>query len=416
MIEEIRHNITQEKKLIRDIDLIHRYITSNTTNELEFYTSSLKALIAQLKILNGSLPELMSTLSPVKSLIPGEDRMNQDLTKISYLSPITQEENAVVINKKDSEKFIKELKISQEGIKNVKKEDFKSVNLDIKQNSISRISNRIFSEISEKINPLIPDLSEDLKKANIGILSSTYISISLFISLILFVLSFLVMATIIILNPGLIIWGLIPIGVLIVSLFVFYLYPSSQKGSVEGRISQELPFATIYMAAIASSNVEPTRIFKIISSSKEYPYIGTELKKVITQIELYGYDLVSSLKNAARRSSNEALSELLLGIATNISSGGSLKDYLSKKTENFLMDYKLERQKYNSLAELFMDIYISVLITGPLILMILFMIMNLGNFQLAGLSMNTLFLLTVGAVTIANIIFLIILDIKQPKT
>jgi len=308
------------------------------------------------------------------------------------------------------------LKISQEGIKNVKKEDFKSVNLDIKQNSISRISNRIFSEISEKINPLIPDLSEDLKKANIGILSSTYISISLFISLILFVLSFLVMATIIILNPGLIIWGLIPIGVLIVSLFVFYLYPSSQKGSVEGRISQELPFATIYMAAIASSNVEPTRIFKIISSSKEYPYIGTELKKVITQIELYGYDLVSSLKNAARRSSNEALSELLLGIATNISSGGSLKDYLSKKTENFLMDYKLERQKYNSLAELFMDIYISVLITGPLILMILFMIMNLGNFQLAGLSMNTLFLLTVGAVTIANIIFLIILDIKQPKT
>ena len=67
------------------------------------------------------------------------------------------------------------------------------------------------------------------------------------------------------------------------------------------------------------------------------------------------------------------------------------------------------------MAELFMDIYISVLITGPLILMILFMVMNLGNFQLGGLSMNMLFILTVGIVTVANIIFIILLDIKQPK-
>jgi flagellar protein FlaJ len=207
----------------------------------------------------------------------------------------------------------------------------------------------------------------------------------------------------------------VPFLLFIISIFAFYLYPSSEKGTANSRIAQEMPFATIYMTAIAGSNVEPSKIFKILSLSKEYPYISQELKKVISQVEIYGYDLVSSLKNAAKRTASESFSELLGGIATNISSGGSLKDYLEKKTENFLADYKLERQKYNSLAELFMDIYISVLITGPLILMVLFMVMNLGKFQIGGLSMNTLLILTVGLVVFANIVFIIILDIKQPK-
>lgn len=416
MIEELKLNTTQEKKLIRSIESIITYLKENPTREIDFYHSSLNALVTQLKIINGAVPELIRSTSPLKSLNPSEQRKDFDLTKIKYLSPISKEENSVVVNKKDADSFIKELKISQEGIRNVEKEDLQKINLKEKTNPIPAIANRIFSNISEKINKKIPELSEDLKKANINMLSSTYISIALFSSIALFILSFIITIIMVIITPSLFIWAWIPFTIPLISALLFYIYPSNQKSSVENRISQELPFATIYMAAIASSNVEPTRIFKIISSSKEFPFVGAEFKKVVTQIEFYGYDLVSSLKNAARRNSNEDLAELLLGIATNISSGGNLKDYLAKKTENFLSDYKLDRQKYNSMAELFMDIYISVLITGPLILMILFMIMNLGNFQLGGLSMNVLFILTVGIVTIANIIFIIILDIKQPKT
>ena len=114
------------------------------------------------------------------------------------------------------------------------------------------------------------------------------------------------------------------------------------------------------MATIAGSDIEPTKIFKIIATSDEYKNLGKELKKILVQINVYGYDLVNSLKNISKRTSNEKLAELLEGLATNISSGGSLKNFLEKKSENYLQDYKLERKQYINVAETFMDIYISV--------------------------------------------------------
>jgi len=415
MIEEIKINLKQEKILIKDIGSILKYFSGNEISEKEFYLSSLKALIAQLKILNGAVPTIMEAISPLKRLVPEQERKVENLTKLSYISPVTKEKSFVTINKKDTESFIRELKISQEGIKSIKQEDLNNIPTEIKTSYLSRVSNLIFSRISDKIVPNVADLGDDLKKANISLLTSTYVSIALFTSSLVFIFGLLLFVVLTISNPKLIVWIWTPFILFITSITAFYLYPSTEKTGVSNMISQELPFAAIHMSAIAGSNVEPTKMFKIIAFSKEYPTLGKELKKVLSQIEIYGYDLLTALKNTAKRTPNESFSELLNGIATNISSGGNLKDYLDKKSENFLSDYRLERQRYNTMAELFMDIYISILITGPLIMMMLFIIMDIGSFSLGGLSIKVLLFLTSGIVVFANIIFLVVLDIKQPK-
>ena len=194
----------------------------------------------------------------------------------------------------------------------------------------------------------------------------------------------------------------------------FYFYPASEKGSVGKRISDELPFVTIHMAAIAGSNIEPTRIFRIIANSPEYPTVGLEMKKIVNQVEVYGYDLVSALRNATKSTSNQKLGDLFSGLSTNIVSGGDLKNYLEKKAENFLKDYKLERNKYTSLAETFMDIYISVMITAPLILVVMLIIMNVTGLSI-GLPFMWVMALIIGIVVLINIIFIIALEVKQPR-
>jgi len=169
------------------------------------------------------------------------------------------------------------------------------------------------------------------------------------------------------------------------------------------------------MAAIAGSNIEPTKIFKIIASSSEYVNVGREIKKVISQIDIYGYDLVTALKNVASRTSNKRLAELFSGLATNISTGGALKNYLGKKSENFLVDYRLERQKYSELAGTFMDVYISILIAAPLVLMMMFIVMNVAGLGMGGLTIEMLLILSVVGVVALNIVFLVVLNMKQPK-
>ena len=137
------------------------------------------------------------------------------------------------------------------------------------------------------------------------------------------------------------------------------------------------------------------------------------MKKVINQVNVYGYDLVNALKNAARATSSTKIAELFNGLATTISSGGSLTSFLEKRTETLLFDYRLERERSTKMAETFMDIYISVVIAAPMIMMLLLVLMSVSQISL-GLSLEALTVLIISIVALINLIFIAVLHIKQP--
>jgi flagellar protein FlaJ len=196
---------------------------------------------------------------------------------------------------------------------------------------------------------------------------------------------------------------------------LFYFYPSSKRKSLEKDINQELPFMTIYIAAIATSGIEPSKIFEILVSSKEYPAIQREIKKLNNYINFYGYDLVSALRAVSKNNPSELFSQLLDGLATTVTSGGSLIDYLNKHSESLLFDYRLEREKYTRIAETFMNIYISIVIAAPMIMVMLFVLMSLTGFGSGYLSPFNIGAVTILVISALNLVFLLILNIKQPK-
>lgn len=409
MFEELKKNIEQEKKILKDIYSIQ--IGMKNSTEQKFYLNSLNSLLKQLKLLNAAVPELLKYSSPLKNK---EEAKTID---VPYNPDSAKEKKYVTLNEKDKKEFISSLKLSQAAFSKINKtEQVKDKTPDLfKPSFYARFSNKFFRKTSERITPKLTKLSDDLKKSNIPFLVSTYVSMGIMSVFLSFILSIVIFGILIVYSPSN--WVYFWIIILIPSLTagIFYLQPSSEANSLQKKISQELPFATIHMATIASSEVEPTKIFKIIAQSKEYPSISIEARKVLSQVEVYGYDLVTSLKNVASKTSNQKLAELFGGIATNISTGGSLRNYLEKKSDNYLLDYKLERQKYLALAGTFMDVYISILIAAPLVLMMIFIIMNVSGLGLEGLSLTSLLFISVGVVIVINIIFLIVLNMKQPK-
>ena len=89
---------------------------------------------------------------------------------------------------------------------------------------------------------------------------------------------------------------------------------------------------------------------------------------------------------------------------------------MDEHANTLLFDYKLGREKYTKSSETFMDIYISVAIAAPMILLMLFVIMGstgtLTSFM--GLSTEALSFLIILIISLLNIIFLIFLKLKQP--
>tara|TARA_Y100000310_G_scaffold225547_1_gene227554 strand:+ start:368 stop:1687 length:1320 start_codon:yes stop_codon:yes gene_type:complete len=438
MLEDLKKNIEQEKKTISELNSVEAYLQS-VPKDKDFYIKSRDSLLHQLKILNNAVPELLKESSPFRVKLHAEESGTgrkilgkirkaekaektgkiggrSNVVKMSYVSPSAKEKRFITIGKEHKKEFLQKLKLSESGLTGIKKTKAKSRSAVVRKPSvIAKMANRFFRKKAEKLTPKFSSLTEDLKKANIHFLTSTYLSIALFISVLAFIFGLLIYTVLLVFSLGNWIYFWIPFAAIALSLIGFYFYPSSEAGSVQKKISQELPFATIHMAAIAGSDIEPTKIFKIIAMSKEYLNVGKEIRKVINQTEIYGYDLVTSLKNVSKRTSNKKLSELFSGLATNISSGGELKSYLEKKAENYLLDYKLERRRYSDLAGTFMDIYISILIAAPLVLMMMFIVMNVAGLGLAGLTITSLLAISIGVVILINIIFLIILNFKQPK-
>src|SRR3989344_5625507 len=258
MFEELKKNIEQEKNIIHQIRHISASLNDLSADEKTFYSNSIRSLKNQLKILNNSIPLLINEASPLKQLndykVPAvpQPKKNENLARLSYISPVTQEKNFVTINKEDKENFIKELSFSGNLLKRLNETKNEKVSekgeTSEKTTKLIRISNIFFSRISEKIAPRFSDVKEDLKQGNINLLITTYISIALFVSLLLLVAGLVFIGILSFFNFKNIIWIWLPFVFAGFSLVGFYLFPSSQKTAVRTNISDEIPFAAIYMA------------------------------------------------------------------------------------------------------------------------------------------------------------------------
>ncbi len=441
--------------MIRDEFLVARRILKKEKNILLEIESLLKNTD---KIKNRALV-LSHKKELINALLKEENNLIRQLQRIKLIQPLPKKEtNYLNIEKKQKEKEKKEIKklpiFSAQNIKiKRKKKKEKIVLSNIEKITLQRLgkkekkveiykekkpsfyfilANKLFFNLSHKLakKPIFKNLQRDLNKTNLQFILPSYIAVMLTNTLISFILSlfififflfFNITATLPIVVPVQtpllqrafqIMWVvvIIPLAVFIIS----YLYPVLERKAEENGINQELPFATIHMAAISGSMIEPSKIFRILLSTKEYNFLSKELTKLVNEINIYGKDLVTALKKIAYDSPSSKFSDLLNGLATTITTGGSLPEFFQKRAESLLFEYKIEKEKMAKAAETFMDIYISVVIAAPMILMLLLVMMKISGLGIA-LSTSTLGLVMVLGVVVLNIIFLTFLFLKNPK-
>jgi hypothetical protein len=432
---KLKELITKEKKIITEINsLIDNIKDFDAPHDRELVLTQINALLLSLKLANNKIPEALKTITLFSPLNQDREAIKQIMQTPSAqppAQPMPQTQPAGINKNKTAPKF--HLDELEKGIiKRIGKgKIFKQDKTKTKANPYAKFASRLFSNFSNRISreEVFKMMKKDLIRSNLEFTPQTYISISLLtvlisaaVGLILTVLllffnfsslyPFISLSEEDILSRFLkVIWIFVllpPVS----ALFMFF-YPSMEKGAIESKINQELTFATIHMSAIAGSSIEPIKIFEIINSTKEYPNLEREFKKIINEINVYGLSLISALRKVSYSTSSKKLSELLNGIAITLTSGGDLSAFFDKRSETFLFDYKIEREKYAKSAETFMDIYISVVIAAPMILMLMIVLMQVAGLGLS-LSPKLTSILMILGVAVVNVLFLGFLKVKQP--
>jgi flagellar protein FlaJ len=287
------------------------------------------------------------------------------------------------------------------------------------------IANLMIKKISFSLLDNFPDFFKELyhalRLANIKVLSNTYVNMMVLgvISSTLFGLfffGFVFAATALPITQILSRTFMMSL-ILGVSVFgAFYAYPYQKLKARRRSINTNLPFAINHMAAVAGSGVSPVRMFKLISESREYGEVSVEIEKIVNYVEIFGYDVLTSLKAIASTTPSAQFKDFFEGMISTTQTGGDLKAYLSQKSEEAMMNYKLERQKYTETIATYSDIYTGILIAAPLFFVAALSMVSLLGGKVGGMSVDSVIVLgTYVAIPMMNVGFMTFLAMTQPE-
>ncbi len=299
---------------------------------------------------------------------------------------------------------------------------------------IKGMSARLFGGWADRHSAIFEPIRKPLSKSGMKILFRTYVSMTFFISALVFAAGFFVSLPIFIFaaNAGAINSVLDSVGVSVAaaaSVFAMaYIYPISLANSRKRSIDANMPFAINHIAAISSSGVPPSILFRLLTSFGEYGELSKEAEKIVRNIELFGQDVNTSMKEVAMRTPSDAFRELLNGMTAIIETGGNLQLFLKNQSEKALFEYRIKREKYLEILSTYADFYTAVLIMAPMFLIAILAIMNMIGGDMMGMPITgsgNIFagtyktgIMDIGIyllIPIVNIAFILFVHFTQPE-
>ena len=277
--------------------------------------------------------------------------------------------------------------------------------------SYAGVSYRLFGNLVRYAKPYFLDIKEELRQANISYTLEEYLSIALFTTAVTFIIE----ATMLSFIFGLLVTPIIAVilaftlsmtisGIL---FFLFYSYPKTASKSRGNKIKKILPFSVSYMATIARSNVPPIIIFKTLSEFKEYGELSKEAENIVRDVELFGMTTAAAIKKQAKITPSKEFRDLLYGINTMITSGGNLGSYLKDRSNELMGDYRRRIRKYSQDLSLYVEMYLTLIITGSIFFIVLSSIISTISAGLGTILVQTMVVfLLLPALSIAFIILI----------
>lgn len=194
--------------------------------------------------------------------------------------------------------------------------------------------------------------------------------------------------------------------------FIFQLIPGIKAGGREREINALLPYAINYISAMAGAGVTPVESFKLLASAKEiYGEVSVEAKYIIRDTEMFGKDIISSMRAISKTTPSERFQEFLQGTITTITSGGDLETYFKSKADQFMRENRRTQKEFLETLGLIGESYVTAFVAGPLFIIVMVVVMSM----MGGASLIILYLIIYAGIPFGSAVFVLMVDIISPE-
>ncbi len=192
---------------------------------------------------------------------------------------------------------------------------------------------------------------------------------------------------------------------------LLYLVPVLLASNRRKKMDLELPYVASHMSILAAAGIPPTRMFKLMEDSKTTPEVASDANEIVRDVEILGNDIMTALETERARSPSSVFADVLEGLVATIRSGGDMKKYLLDSTHTIMDLRRIAAKQLIESLGVFAEIYISMLVVLPLLIIIMFSVMGLIGGGLGGLSTTTMMaFVTYGIIPVCGIAVIVMLD------
>ena len=275
---------------------------------------------------------------------------------------------------------------------------------------------RYFGTRIQKFLPRFEGLNESLKKAGVKLSLQSYASLLVMFATIGTIASFISITTILGIagSPLLLVFIFaLFMGVLFggVDFGVLYALPSLLASSRRSKMDRELPFVASRMSILAAAGIPPTRMFKLLSDSVTTPEVASDSNEIVRDVEILGNDIMTALEAEKDRSASRNFAEMVEGLVATIRSGGNMKSYLADSTRTIMDLKRIAAKQLIETLGAFAEVYVTLLIVFPLLVIVMFSVMALIGGGLGGISVTSMMMfITYLIIPICGIAVIVMLD------
>ena len=156
-------------------------------------------------------------------------------------------------------------------------------------------------------------------------------------------------------------------------------YPEIIAHGRKTRIDLDMPYAISYMQALSTTMPPYEIIRKVYEEHDMFGEISKEFGMIVRDVELFGDDLNTAMKNLQKTTPSTNLRDFLNDLAIVFDSGGNVTTYLGAKTEYYRDQAKQELELVLKTIEIMAEVYVTAFVAGPIALIIMVVAQGMTN-------------------------------------
>lgn len=143
-------------------------------------------------------------------------------------------------------------------------------------------------------------------------------------------------------------------------------------------IEAELPQVVAFTYALSRSGTNFSEIMRTVARSEvSYGEAAKEFNIGVTQIDVYGNDIVSALREMSARTPSNDFNEFASNLASVLESGQNIPNFLENQYDRYQQEEEEQQRQFIEFIATIAEAYVAVFVVGPLLLYTVLVIVGL---------------------------------------